>query len=130
MTDTPAQSAVDIASAFSGHRFADAYAGLSEHVRWVAFGVATTIGRDAVIDLCETTLRELADTRTEFLRFLVIDGGEAVAVDSVARYVEGSGATTTVASCDVYEFRQGQVTTITSYTVLLDPEPDDSSAAA
>jgi len=121
MTDTPALRAHDIASAFSGHRFAEAYEGLSEHVRWVAVGGSTTIGRGAVIDVCEATSRDLADTRTEFLRFLIVDGAEAVAVDSVARYIEGSGAATTVASCDIYEFRQGRVTTITSYTVALEP---------
>jgi hypothetical protein len=85
MTDRAAHTPSDIASAFSGHRFADAYEGLSANVRWVAVGGATTIGRDAVIDICETTVRDLTDTRTEFLRFLVIDGGEAVAVDSMAR---------------------------------------------
>jgi hypothetical protein len=125
MTDTPALSAHDIASAFSSHRFAEAYGGLSEDVRWVAIGEGTTIGRDAVIDVCESTSRALAATRTEFLRFLIIDGGEAVAVDSIARYVEDSGATTTVASCDIYEFHHGLVTTITSYTVALEPPHDE-----
>ena len=116
----------DIAAAFSGHRFSEAYGALSEDVRWVAIGGETTIGRQAVIEICESTARELADTTTEFLRFLVVDGGEAVVVDSVARYVDTSGATTAVASCDVYEFRDGLVATITSYTVAL----ESSGAAA
>jgi ketosteroid isomerase-like protein len=119
MTDMAGLTPHDIASAFSGHRFAETYEFLSDNVRWVAVGGETTIGRDAVIDICETTSRELADTRTEFLRFLIIDGDEAVAVDSLARYIEDSGDTTTVASCDIYEFLEGRVATITSYTVLV-----------
>lgn len=51
------------------------------------------------------------------MRFLVIAGDEAVAVDVVARYTDADGSATTVASCDLYEFDEGQVTTITSYTV-------------
>jgi ketosteroid isomerase-like protein len=111
----------DIAAAFSGHRFSEAYEALSEDVRWVAIGGDSTIGREAVIEVCEGTARALANTTTEFPRFLIIDGGDAVAVDSVARYVDAAGDTTAVASCDVYEFRDGFVARITSYTVALEP---------
>jgi len=71
MTEKSALTPREIASAFSGHRFAETYESLSDDVRWVAVGGATMIGRDAVIDICEATSRGLADTRTEFLRFLI-----------------------------------------------------------
>jgi hypothetical protein len=112
----------EIAEAFSGHRFPEAYESLAEDVHWIAIGGPTTIGRQAVIDICESTSRELAGTTTDFLRFLIVDGGETVAVDSVARYSDSTGAATQVASCDIYQSRAGLIATITSYTVEIDPE--------
>ncbi len=82
----------DIARAFCSHRFAEAYDSLAPDVRWVSRGGTTTEGRQAVTEVCEGTLRELADTTTEFLRFVVIDGGDTVAVDAVGRYVDAAGA--------------------------------------
>lgn len=105
-----------IAEAFSGHRFRETYDQLAADITWDAVGGGVTVGRDAVIELCEGTLRELADTTTTFDRFLVVDGVDAVAVDVVARYVDAAGVSV-VSSCDIYEFRAGQVTRITSYTV-------------
>ena len=112
----------ETAEAFSGHRFSDAYDALSPDVRWTAVGEGVLIGRQAVVDACEATLAELATT-TDVTRFVVVAdaAGQTAAVDVVARYVDADGATSVVSSCDIYEFRDGQVTTITSYAVELDP---------
>jgi hypothetical protein len=74
-----------IAEAFSGHQFSDAYDHLAADIQWVLIGGATIQGRDQVIQTCEQTAAELTDTTTEFLRFLTIAGTGAVAVDTVAR---------------------------------------------
>ena len=111
----------EIAEAFSSHRCAETYDSLAPDVRWVAIGNGVTEGRDAVVEVCEGTLRALVDTTTEFLRFVVADGGDTIAVDAVGRYVDATGAATAVASCDIFEFRNGQVRRITSYTVEVDP---------
>ena len=79
-----------IAEAFSGHQFSDAYDHLAADIEWVLIGDATIQGRDQVIQACEQTAAELTETTTEFLRFLTIAGTGAVAVDTVARY-EGGG---------------------------------------
>jgi ketosteroid isomerase-like protein len=113
----------EIAEAFSGHRFADAYPALAPDVRWVSVGAGELTGRQAVVDACEATLAALSGGTTESLRFLVIAAGDAVAVDTVTRYTDASGSTGAVSSCDVYEFRDGLLTMITSYTVEVDPEP-------
>ncbi|MGK5112734.1 MULTISPECIES: nuclear transport factor 2 family protein [unclassified Geodermatophilus] len=107
--------------AFSGHRFRDAYDALDADVRWTSVGAGVLTGRQAVVDACEATLAELATTRTEFLRFVVVADGDAAAVDAVGRYVDAEGGVSVVSSCDVYEFRDGVVAAITSYTVELDP---------
>jgi len=110
-----------IAEAFSGHRFSDAYDHLAADIQWVLIGGETIQGRDQVIRACEQTAAELTETTTEFLRFLTIAGTGAVAVDAVARYVGADGTTSVVSSCDIYEFDKGVVAAITSYTAELEP---------
>ena len=117
MSSTPRQ----VAEAFSGHRFREAYAVLAPDVRWISVGQGTLTGREAVIEACEATLGELASGTAEFQRFVVIAGTDAAAVDAVGRYVDAEGAVSLVSSCDVYEFGDGLVTSITSYAVELDP---------
>jgi len=115
----------EIAEAFSGHRFRDAYAALAPDVRWTSVGEGVVSGRQAVVDACEATLTELATTTVEFARFLVVADDDAAAADVVGRYVDADGETSLVSSCDVYEFRDGLVTAITSYAVELDPAAQD-----
>jgi ketosteroid isomerase-like protein len=110
----------EIAEAFSGHRFSDAYAALAPDVRWTSVGSGVLTGRQAVVDACEATLAELATGTAEFRRFLVIAEGDAVAVDAIGRYVDADGGVSVVSSCDLYEFSDGTLTAITSYRVELD----------
>ena len=113
----------EVAEAFSGHRFPDAYPALADDVRWVAVGAGELVGRQAVVDACEETLAELSGGTAEFLRFVVVADDDRAAVDAVGRYTDAEGATSLVSSCDFYEFRDGTLTTITSYAVELDQEP-------
>ena len=110
-----------IAEAFSGHRFQEAYPALAPDVRWISVGAGRLTGREAVIDACEATLSELATGTARFERFVVVAEGDAAAVDAIGRYVDAEGEVSVVSSCDIYEFRDGVVTAITSYTVELDP---------
>jgi ketosteroid isomerase-like protein len=112
-----------IAEAFSGHRFRQVYESLADDVRWTTVGGGTVVGKQAVIEVCESTLTELARTRTEFLRRVVMADDEAAAVDVVARYTDADGGVSLVSSCDIYEFANSALTAITSYAVELDPEP-------
>ena len=105
-----------IATAFSGHRFAEAYPALHEDLRWTLVGASVLVGKAAAIEACESTLAGLAETTTRFTRFDTVVGPDAVVVDSVAEYESADGSIT-VASCDLYQFRDGQVVAIRSYTV-------------
>lgn len=116
-------TAREVAEAFSGHRFADAEPQLAEDVRWILVGGGLLEGREAVREACASTLTELAGATTEFVRFLVVDGGDVVAVDAIGRYTAADGDVSLVSSCDLYEFRDDVVVTITSYTVELDALP-------
>jgi ketosteroid isomerase-like protein len=105
-----------IAEAFSGHRFEEAFPYLAEEVIWTMPGSEGVEGRESVISACRSTASALIDTGIEVERFLVVDGGDVVAVDTVTRYTDADG-TSTVASCDIYEYRDGEIVRITSYTV-------------
>ncbi|MBB3086625.1 nuclear transport factor 2 family protein [Geodermatophilus sabuli] len=110
----------EVAEAFSGHRFRDVYDRLAPDVRWTAVGEGELVGRQAVVDACEDTLTELSTGSAKSQRFVVIAEGDAVAVDTVTRYVDADGAVSVVSSCDVYAFTDGVVTTIRSYAVELE----------
>ena len=53
---------------------------------------------------------------------MVVADDDRAAVDAVGRYTDAAGAVGVVSSCDVYEFRGGTLTAITTYAVELDAE--------
>ena len=108
-----------IARAFSSHRFELALPHLADDVVWTLVGADPLIGRKAVKKACERTAAELAGVTTEFQRFRTVVGEDSVVVDSLARYTEPGGDVSIVASCDVYDFDDGRITEIVSYTVEL-----------
>ena len=77
-------------------------------------------GADAVRQTCRDTMESLEGTTTTYERCVIAAGVGAVAVDTFARYTRPDGMTA-VASCDIYEFAEDQITAITSYAVEIDP---------
>jgi len=109
----------DIARALSGHRFEEAFGHLADDVAWHLVGQVTLHGRDEVIAACRGTAEGLADTTTSWLRFVSAGSSDVVAVDVIARY-DGPDGSSTVSSCDIYEFSGSSITAITSYAVELE----------
>ncbi len=109
----------DVAQAFSRHQFPAAYPYLDPDVTWTVRGGQVLRGQAAVREACDAMAAGLSTVVTDYDRFLVIDGGDTVAVDAIARYRAADGETGAVASCDVYEFRFGLVVAITSYLAEL-----------
>ena len=118
MTAPPRDLVARVVSAFSGHRFAEAYDHIATSARWVVHGGPTYDGRDAIIAACEEARPELDTGTSEFLRFVVIVDGPRAAVDAVGR--DGDGEVRVVASCDLYEFADDEISVITSYAVEID----------
>jgi hypothetical protein len=112
----------ELAEAFSQHHFEQTYPHFADDIRWVsASGGAPEVGPAAVRAACEQGALMMARATADRLRFVVADGGDVVAVDTLTRYTDAAGETTTVASCDIYEFRGDLIATITSYAVEVDP---------
>ncbi|GAB3818675.1 nuclear transport factor 2 family protein [Kribbella italica] len=112
----------EVAEAFSRHRFSEVYPFLHPEVTWTLVGAAKLVGQEQVVQACENALAELARSTTQFLRFKTIANADSVAVHSVARYVDAKWQSSFVSSCDLYEFTQGHLTSITSYTAEVDPD--------
>ena len=116
MSPTPAE----LAEALSSHRFDEVIPHLAADVEWDLVGEVTLTGRDAVIDALRGTAADLATTATHFSRFVVVADDSTAAVDAVATYTGSDGDRSIVASCDVYEFADGDIVRIRSYNVELD----------
>ena len=108
-----------VGRAFSEHRFDDAVDHLARGVTWTIVGYPVIEGAEAVRRSCRSTLENLEGTSLEFDRCVTTVGSDAVAVDTVARYVRPGGVTV-VAGCAIYEFDGEEITAITSYAVEVD----------
>jgi limonene-1,2-epoxide hydrolase len=106
----------DFAAAFSSHDFEPTFSQISGSVIWRMPGSPSIEGRRAVIGACRSTVESLADTEVKRDRFLIVDGGENVVVDTLTTYRDGTEVST-VASCDIYEFDGDILTTLTSYNL-------------
>lgn len=116
------KSPIAIAEAFSRHQFATTFDSFAPNIEWRNLGGAHHIGKEAVIDACNRSSSYLNTVRTTFTRFRTIAATDCVVTDAQASYLDGD-ETSTVASCDIYDFVNGRLTTITSYTVevVIDP---------
>ena len=114
-----------LAEAFSRHRFADVVDALDDDVTWTLVGGDVVRGRDAVLQLCEQSARELTDVTTTWDSFRVIDAGATIVVESWATYAGADDDVSRVASCDIYDFVDGRIGSITSFTVEVGPTPTD-----
>ena len=81
----------DIATAFSRHRFEDAYPYLADDVRWNQVGREQVKGKDAVRAACDATANALAGVETIFHRFDVRVTDTFVVIESVTTYREEEG---------------------------------------
>ena len=106
----------EVAEAFSRRDFEDAIPYISERVVWRMPGTEEWEGQAAVVEACRSTTAALHNTRIDLAEWTVVGGGTTVAVDSLIRYHDGD-KTSAVAACDIYEFVDGSIVRITSYSV-------------
>jgi len=109
-----------IAEAFSSHRFAETYPYLSDSIKWNNIGGEELTGRDVIIDQCEQSAKYLATISPTFTKFKVTHAQAYIVVESIAKYKDNEDQLSTVASCDIYQFADGQLIEVTSYNIELE----------
>ena len=111
-----------IAEAFSTHRFAAAYPHLSDNIIWNILGDEVLKSREAVIIKCEESAKYLATVSTTFTKLRITRAELYIMVESVAEYKDNESQTSSVASCDIYQFSDERLVEITSYNIELNEQ--------
>lgn len=108
-----------IADAFCSYRFVVTYPYMADEIKWNIVGSEELVGREAVIDRCEMSAK-LLETVSATITKLRVSGGESfVVVEGAAQFQVQENQTSSVASCDVFQFSDGRLVEITSYVVEL-----------
>jgi limonene-1,2-epoxide hydrolase len=111
-----------ISEAFSHHDFEAAYPYLTDDVRWNIVGQRPIEGKEKVIAVCRESAAYLTGVVTNFVKFRAVFTDDCVVIDSVAEYTDKEEHLSYVASCDIYDFTNGKVSEITSYTVEVEAQ--------
>ncbi len=110
-----------LARAFSEHDFESVYPHMADDVVWHVVGEDPIEGKAAVLSTCEESAEYLDGVTAKFTRFNILAGPDFVVIDSQADYEE-EGDESTVASSDIYKFKDGKLVEITSYNVEIGEE--------
>ena len=108
-----------IAAAFSRHNFESSIPYLSDNIQWTMLGGEERVGMENVIQTCLQSKEYLARVKTNFTKFLVLEAGEHIVVDSICEYLDPDERVSKVASCDIFHFDQGRIISISSYCIEL-----------
>jgi hypothetical protein len=107
-----------ISLAFSGGNFEFAYPYLADDVFFNIVGEELVSGKQAVIDFCTKTASYFTQVTTKFGLDNMIADENCVAINGTAEfYVEKDNRTNYISSCDMYKFKDGMLTEITSYCI-------------
>jgi len=108
-----------IAEAFSSHRFVVTYPYMADEIKWNNVGREERMGREAVIDRCDKSAEFLETVSTTITKLKINRAETFVVVEGAAQFQDQENQTSSVASCDVYQFSDGRLVEITSYNVEL-----------
>ncbi len=106
-----------IAEAFCSHRFAETYPYMADEIKWNIIGREELIGREAVIAQCNKGVKFLETVSTTYLKLKTYRAETCVIVEGAAQFQDKDNQTSSVASCDVFQFSDGRLVEITSYVI-------------
>ena len=108
-----------IAEAFCSYRFAVTYPYMADEIKWNIVGREELMGREAVIDRCDKSAKFLETVSPTITKLKINRAETCVIVEGAAQFQDQENQTSSVASCDVFQFLDGQLVEITSYVVEL-----------
>jgi hypothetical protein len=108
-----------IAEAFSSYRFAVTYPYLADEIKWNIVGREELVGREVVIARCAEAVKFLETVSTTSTKLKINRAETCVVVEGAAQFQDQENQTSSVASCDVYQFSDERLVEITSYVIEL-----------
>jgi len=108
-----------IAEAFCSYRFAATYPYMADEIKWSIVGKEELVGREAVIDRCDRSAKFLETVSTTVTKLKINRAETFVVVEGAAQFQDQENQTSSVASCDVFQFSDERLVEITSYVVEL-----------
>ena len=111
-----------ICEEFSKGNFEFSYMFLAEDILWNIVGDKVLKGKDSVIDFCKNTAEYFKQVDTKFSTNNIIADDDCVAINGTAIFTNSDNKSTHVSSCDVYRFKNGLLTEITSYCIVTDKD--------
>ena len=108
-----------IAEAFCSYRFAVTYPYMADEIKWSIIGKEELVGREAVIDQCNKAAKFLETVSATITKLKINRAETFVVVEGAAQFQDQENQTSSVASCDVFQFSDGRLVEITSYNVEL-----------
>ncbi len=108
-----------IAEAFCSWRFTETYPYMTDEIKWNIVGWKELVGRAAVIARCEESAKFLETVSATLTKLKIIRAETCVIVEGAAQFQDQENQTSSVASCDVFQFSDGRLVGITSYVIEL-----------
>jgi hypothetical protein len=108
-----------IAEAFCSWRFAMTYPYMADVIKWNIVGREELSGRKAVIDRCDKSAKFLETVSATLTRLKIHRAETFVVVEGAAQFQDQENQTSSVASCDVFQFSDDRLVEITSYVIDL-----------
>ena len=108
-----------IAEAFCNYRFAVTYPYMADEIKWNMIGREELIGREAIIDHCNKSVKFLETVSSTITKLKTYRVANCVIVEGAAQFQDKEDQTSSVASCDVFQFSDGRLVEITSYVIDL-----------
>ena len=106
-----------ISEAFSNGNFEFTFPFLADDIEWNIVGERILTGKEKVINFCNETAAYFASVTTVFITENVIIGNDVIAINGKGTFTTKEAKITNVSSCDVYDFKEGELKKITSYCI-------------
>ncbi|HSY62031.1 MAG TPA: nuclear transport factor 2 family protein [Cytophaga sp.] len=100
---------------FSSGDFAAVYAYFSDTIEWNIIGNQVLRGKADTINFCDKMLKKMESS--ELTNNNVIETKEQIVIEGNCRYFDAEGKEAFVNYCDIYQFENGKIKTITSYCI-------------
>ena len=108
-----------IAEAFCSYRFVVIYPYMDDEIKWSIVGREELVGWEAVIDQCNQSAKFLETVSATITKLKINRAETFVVVEGAAQFQDQENQTSSVTSCDVFQFSDGQLVEITSYVIEL-----------